>query len=153
MHLLFVTKKPILHLSIEERAMLRILVFEEPFSVKLRLEGELTDRTAAQLTQRWGEVRDRLKNRRAILDLGDVVEVDKTGRETLGELASAGVRFGYAHPKLRPIIEDLDCREAGSNRFSSLRKKRGESPLNRVLFQLICALLPSRLRPCGCRGN
>ena len=133
--------------------MLRILVFEEPFSVKLRLEGQLTDKTAPQLTQRWGEVRERLKNRKAILDLGDVVEVDNAGREMLGELAGAGVRFGYAHPKLQQVIDDLNCRQAASNRSSILTKKGSDSALNRFLFRLVCGLLPSRFRPCGCRSH
>ena len=133
--------------------MLRILVFEEPFSVKLRLEGQLTDQTALQLTQRWGEVRERLKNRKAILDLGDVVEVDDAGREMLGELAGAGVRFAYAHPKLQPIIDDLNCRQAGSKRFSMLTTRSGDSLLNRLLVRLICGILPSRFRPCGCRSH
>ncbi len=133
--------------------MLRILVFEEPFSVKLRLEGKLTGETASQLTQRWGEVRERLKNRKAILDLGDVLEVDEAGREMLGELAGDGVRFGYAHPKLQPIIDDLNCRQAGATHFSALSAKRADSPLNRVLFRLICTALPPRFRPCGCRSH
>lgn len=133
--------------------MLRILVFEEPFSVKLRLEGQLTDQTASQLIQRWGEVRERLKNRKAILDLGDVVEVDDAGREMLGELAGAGVRFGYAHPKLQPIIDDLNCRQAVSNRSSMPTNKGSDSSLNRLLFRLVCGLLPSRFRPCGCRSH
>ena len=93
--------------------MLRILVFDEPFSVKLRLEGELTDETAPQLTERWAEVRSRLKDRRAILDLGDVVKVDESGRHLLSWLVDAGVRFSCAHPVLQPLIDDLIRRRAG----------------------------------------
>jgi hypothetical protein len=133
--------------------MLRILVFDEPYSVKLRLEGELTDRTAPQLTARWADVQDRLRNRKAILDLGDVVEADETGREMLAGLASAGVRFGYAHPKLRSFIDDINCRQAGATRFRGLTDKHWIFSLNRVLFRLMCAVLPSRLRPCGCRTD
>jgi len=48
--------------------------------VKLRLEGKLTAQTVPVLTQRWAEVRSRLKGRKAILDLGDVVEVLKLMR-------------------------------------------------------------------------
>ncbi len=129
--------------------MLRILVFDEPFSVKLRLEGELTDTTTAQLTQRWGEVRDRLRNRIAILDLGDVAKVDEAGRGMLGELADAGVRISYAHPALQPIIKDLSCRQ---RHFSTFTKNRSNSTLHRVLYRLVCAVLPPRFRPCGCRS-
>lgn len=99
--------------------MLRIVIFDEPFSVKLRLEGELTDQTAPQLTQRWAEVRSRLKNRKAILDLGDVVEVDQAGRDMLAWLADSGVRFGYAHPKLNQLIAHLSRRHPGPPGFFS----------------------------------
>ncbi len=129
--------------------MLRILVFDEPFSVKLRLEGELTGPTTAQLTQRWAEVRERLRNRKAILDLGDVVKVDEAGRGMLGELADAGVRIGYAHPALQPIIEDLSCRQRG---FSAFTKSSSNSAIHRVLYRLACTVLPPRFRPCGCRS-
>ena len=99
--------------------MLRILVFDEPYSVKLRLEGKLPAQTAPQLTQRWAEVRSRIKGRKAILDLGDVVEFDETGRRTLAWLASSGDRLGYAHPNVRPLVEDLACDEPGISRFLS----------------------------------
>jgi len=121
--------------------MLRILVFDEPFSVKLRLEGELTDETTPQLTQRWAEVRSRLRDRKAILDLGDVVKVDDSGRHLLSWLSDAGVRFGYAHPILRPLIDDLVRRRARSSSFISR------------IYNFLCSVLPPRMRPCGCSGN
>jgi len=139
--------------------MLRVLVFDEPYSVKLRLEGKLIAQTVPLLTQRWAEVRSRLRGRRVILDLGDVVEVDETGRHTLAWLASSGARLGYAHPNVRPLVEDLACDEPGISRFSARIWKRlhmadcferWDSPMNR-LCRLICALLASAWRPCGCR--
>ncbi len=133
--------------------MLRILVFDEPFSVKMRLEGELTNKTTSQLIQHWVEVQDRLRDRKAILDLGDVVEFDEAGREALGELADAGVRFGYAHPKLQPIVDDLNCRQQrDSSRLSALSRNGSSSLTRRVLYRLMCTVLPSRFRPCGCRS-
>jgi len=138
--------------------MLRILVFEEVTTVKLRLEGRLTHQTAPLLTQRWAEVRSRLKDRKAILDLGDVVEVDETGRRTLAWLTSSGVRLGYAHPNVRSLVEDLACDVPGISHFTARVWKRlhltdcnerWDSP--RRLCRLICAILPSALRPCGCR--
>lgn len=139
--------------------MLRILVFDEPFSVKLRLEGKLTAQTVPLLTQYWAEVRSRLKGRKAILDLGDVVEVDEAGRHTLAWLASSGVRLGYAHPNVRSLVEDLACDEPGISRFSARIWKRlhmaecydrWDSRLCQ-LCRLICAVLPPAWRPCGCR--
>jgi hypothetical protein len=141
--------------------MLRILVFEEYTSVKLRLEGKLTEETVPLLTERWAAVRSRLKDRKAILDLGDLVEVDEAGRRTLGWLARAGVRLGYAHPNVRPLVEDLACDQPGTSRFSARIWKRlhltdckehWDSPMYRWC-RLICLLLPRALRPCGCRTS
>jgi ABC-type transporter Mla MlaB component len=138
--------------------MLRILVFEEYSSVKLRLEGKLTEKTVPLLSKRWAEVRSRLKGRKAILDLGDVVQIDETGRRTLAWLARSGVKFGYAHPTVRPILEDLACAQSDASRFSAGLWKRlnvrdcnehWDSPIYRVC-RLICWLLPRALQPCGC---
>ena len=138
--------------------MLRIFVFEEPFSVKLRLEGQLTSQTVPLLTQRWADVRSSLKGRRAILDLGDLVEFDDAGRSTLRWLASSGARLGYAHPMARQLVEDLVLegpgfsasllrarkwfREAASRQASHWRESE--------FVQRLCAALPAMVRPCGC---
>ena len=139
--------------------MLRIFVFDEPYTVKFRLEGRLTAQTVPLLTQHWAEVRSGLKGRKAILDLGDVVEVDETGRRTLAWLAHHGAKLGYAHPNVRPLIEDLACDEPGISRVSARIWKRlhmvdcferWDSRMNR-LCRLICSILPPAWRPCGCR--
>jgi ABC-type transporter Mla MlaB component len=141
--------------------MLRILVFDEPFSVKLRLEGELTGQTAPQLTQRWAEVRGRLRDRRAILDLGDVVKVDEAGRDILGWLTEAGVRVSYAHPSLNSLVEDLDCLPSRASRrgitkrllVAGRKNNDGAPSIVRQLYYFVCSILPPRFRPCGCRSN
>lgn len=139
--------------------MLRIYVFEEPYSVKLRLEGKLIAQTVPLLTQRWAEVRSRLRDRKAILDLGDVVDLDEAGRHTLAWLVSSGATLGYAHPNVRPFVEQLACDQPGASHFSAGIWKRlhltdcheqWDSPIYRWC-RLICSMLPSALRPCGCR--
>lgn len=138
--------------------MLRIQVFEAQTTVKLRLEGKLIAQTAPLLTERWAEVRSRLNERLAILDLGDVVEIDEAGRSTLAWLASSGVRLGYAPPQLRPILEDVACNVPGVPRVTARIWKRfhltdcserWDSPYR--LCRLICFVLPASWRPCGCR--
>jgi anti-anti-sigma regulatory factor len=138
--------------------MLRIFIFEEPFSVKLRLEGQLTSQTVPLLTQRWADVRSSLKGRTAILDLGDLVEFDDAGRSTLRWLASSGARMGYAHPKLRQLVDDLRL-EGPSFGASVLRawKRLHEASVRQVarlresqFMQLVCGFLPAAVRPCGC---
>jgi hypothetical protein len=140
--------------------MLRIVIFDEPTSVKLRVEGKLTAGTVPLLTERWAEVRSRLHERKAILDLGDVVEIDEAGRRTLAWLAKSGVRLGYAHPNIRPVVEDLVCDVPGLPHFTATLWKRlhltdcDERWDSRYrLCRLICAILPSSWRPCGCRTD
>jgi hypothetical protein len=138
--------------------MLRIFVFEEPFSVKLRLEGQLTSQTVPLLTQRWADVRSSLKGRKAILDLGDLEEFDDAGRSTLRWLASSGARLGYAHPRVRQLVNDLAL-EAPGLAASMLRvwKRLREAAVQQMshwresqFIQRLCAFLPAAVRPCGC---
>ena len=138
--------------------MLRILLFEQLYSVKLRLEGELTAQTTPLLTENWGESRSRLAGRKAILDLGDVTKMDDAGRSTLLWLLHSGVTIGYAHPKLQSLVDDLICNQPSPPHLAAKLWRRlhlGDCSLHwdlgicRVCRRL-CALLPSALCPCGC---
>jgi ABC-type transporter Mla MlaB component len=135
--------------------MLRVLVFEEPFSVKLRLEGKLTSQTAPVLAKQWASVRGGLKGRKAILDLGDVPEVDAAGRSALHELATAGAQVGYANPKLRALIEEIleDVRgvsplRAFVKRWFDRANQRSAGASRSEWWARLCAMLPAFLRPC-----
>src|SRR5579863_6532591 len=138
--------------------MLRIFVFEEPFSVKLRLEGQLTSQTVPLLTQRWADVRSSLKGRKAILDLGDLNEFDDAGRRTLRWLSSSGVRLGYAHPKVRQMVDELALESPGFagdvlrawKGFQAAWSRMASQARESRLFQRLCAALPAAVRPCGC---
>jgi ABC-type transporter Mla MlaB component len=138
--------------------MLRILVFEEPFSVKLRLEGSLTSQTVPVLLEQWTGVRGGLKGRKAILDLGDVPFVDDAGRSTLYELATSGARLGYAHPKVRPLVEAVS-REAGGatgvraaiKRLHDVTQRWAAACRESAWYLRLCEILPASVRPCGCR--
>jgi hypothetical protein len=138
--------------------MLRIFVFEEPFSVKLRLEGQLTSQTVPLLTQRWADVRSSLKGRKAILDLGDLKEFDDAGRSTLRWLANSGARFGYAHPGVRQLVDDLALEGPGiSASLLRLWKRAHDGVLRQAsrwweseFMHRLCAFLPAAVRPCGC---
>jgi hypothetical protein len=141
-------------------AMLRIFLFEEPYSVKLRLEGKLIAPTAPLLTQRWAELRTRLKGRKLVLDLGDVVEIDEAGRQLLKWLAESGASLDHPRPDVVHMLKDLICSDQRKiSRFGSRVRKTlcwlgcGEAlqtPPSR-LCRALCILLPSSLRPCACR--
>jgi len=140
--------------------MLRILVFDEPYSVKLRLEGELTAQTVPVLTQRWAEVRSRLKSRKAILDLGGMLLKLMRPADTRwpGLLAQEP---GWATPTPTCVRwwKNWPAMSLGS-RVSQLGfgndctwwivLNAGILLMNR-LCRLVCAVLPPAWRPCGCR--
>lgn len=129
---------------------------------KLRLEGSLTDKTVGLLIQRWADVRSKLKDRKAILDLRDVVEVNESGGRTLAWLVGSGASLGYSHPNVCSLVEQLACDEPGALRFAAdlmetarfdrLQRASGFDHLP-VVSYLICLLLPRALRPCGCRTS
>ncbi len=141
--------------------MLRILVFEQGYSVKLRLEGELTEQTAPLLTEKWAEVRSRLGERKGILDLGDVPKIDAAGRSTLAWLIQSGVSISYAHPNLQILIDDLVCNQPSPVHLVPRLWKRlrlGDCSLHwdvRIcrVCRLVCSLLPPVLCPCGRSSN
>ena len=138
--------------------MLRIFVFEEPYSVKLRLEGQLTTQTVPMLTQRWADVRSSLKGRRAILDLGDLNEFDDSGRSLLRWLAQSGARFSYAHPRLQALVAELSREGPGLaaafarllERLQASVRTVAETVRDSAWYQSICSHLPNAIRPCGC---
>lgn len=137
--------------------MLRIFVFQEPTSVKLRLEGTLTDESVPVLLERWAEVRPRLNGRMAILDLGDVTELDASALSTLGWLARAGVQLGYAHPNVRSVIDNLAWEVSGVPRFAARVWRRLHLATGDAYWDSVCRLLrfllPAAWRPCGYRTS
>lgn len=97
--------------------MLRIVVFEEATSVKLRLEGKLTKETTPSLNERWAEVRSRLNDRKAILDLGDVVEIDEAGTSHSRLACEIGSAAGLRSSKRALHCGGLSLRRSGSSAF------------------------------------
>jgi len=126
--------------------MLRIFVLEEPFIVTFRLGRELMAQTASQFIDCRTQVRSTLDERKTILELGDVVELDETGRNLLGSLANAGVRVGYAHPNLQALIKDLARRHGNSS------SHQRSSSVYRA-WRLLRSIFPSRQRYRPSRTN
>jgi hypothetical protein len=140
--------------------MLRVFVFEEPYAVKFRLEGSLTADTTPLLTQRWADLRNGLMSRKLVIDMGDVRDVDHAGHDTLKWLAESGATFVAVGAHLRMTLKDVICSEADSPApFNhGIRRafhwlgcdRRVTLPRSRAC-RLLCALVPTRFRPCDCQ--
>lgn len=139
--------------------MLRVFVFEEPYTVTLRLEGEVTAETAPSLVQRWADVGTVLMKRRVMIDMGDVVKIDESGHRMLKWLSESGASFRNVASGFRSALEDIICgedaRPGARKRFSWIlhRLGCGHEPSSSGVCRRLCSLLPLRVRPCECRGE
>ena len=139
--------------------MLRISMLEGLNSVRMQLSGKLNTQTVPLLTQRWADVKVRTRDRNIIFDLGELNEIDESGRQLLHWLAEAGALFSQVHPSLRAAIENAVCRQdVPRSRFHKVIRTSLDmlgchtmQPRFLGLCRLLCRLLPSAFRPCGCR--
>ncbi len=127
--------------------MLRVLLFDEPYSVKIRLEGEFTGQEVPELMRQWNRVCGSLRGRKAIFDLGDLSVIDSVGASILRSLTRSGALISNAPPNRRGDAENLNCRDS----VGAVRAVQILSFLH--LKNLVCSLLPASLRPCDCRAD
>lgn len=134
---------------------MRTIVFEEPFSVTVRLEGELTSDVAADLCTRVAMWQGLSTGKKVRLDLGDVVLADAQGADCLRRLHERGVEFAAVSPALRGLEHEL--RRHGKENLRAwlacigihLSSSTPEKPQN-FFRRLLCAVLPPGTAGCPC---
>ena len=134
---------------------MRTVVFEEPFSVTVRLEGELTAEAAAELSTRVPAWRDLSRGRRVRFDLGDIAAVDPQGTKFLRDLDRQGFEFAVMSPALRELESEL--RPHGKENLRDWLARIGirispaspEKPQG-LFRRLLCAVLPPGVAGCPC---
>ncbi len=82
--------------------MLRVIRFEEPFSIHVRLEGPLTADYVHHAEHEWQEVRVGARGRKLLFDVSAVTAADASGRAFLQRLYGAGVRLDDGGHHLLP---------------------------------------------------
>ena len=133
---------------------MRTIVFDEPFSVTVRLEGDLTAEAAAQLSTRVAAWRDLSRARRVRFDLGDIAAVDREGTDFLRGLSRLGFEFAVMSPALRELENEL--RPNGKENLRDWLARIGirispSSEKPQSLFRrLLCAVLPPGVAGCPC---
>ncbi len=70
--------------------MLRVHRFEEPYSVRLRIEGALTADVLDAVERSWQEAVADARGRKLLLDASGVIRADAAGIASLGRMASQG---------------------------------------------------------------
>lgn len=88
--------------------MLRTIVTDLPSEQKWILHGRLCGQWAADLKRNWEETRPSRAGRSCIVDLEDVISVDKTGESTLLEMATEGAQLIAHRAYMKYVIEGLE---------------------------------------------
>ncbi len=119
--------------------MLRVLRFEEPYSVHVRLEGTLTADSAAGAQQEWLQIQAAAQGRKLLLDASGLTAIDGAGRALLAELLRAGTRIDDGGHHLLP---------------AAAAKSACADRLRRTLCLVVCSAIPiPHLCPCGPRPD
>jgi len=107
--------------------MLRISIFDEPFSTTMKLEGKLSKDWASEAERVWAGVAQRPEKQKKIIDLFDVTFVDDFGRQLLVEMNRAGAKLVGSGPMIAGLIEEIQ----------GPAKPRSNGRLKKILFSLL----------------
>jgi hypothetical protein len=91
----------------KEMTMLKITNRATADEVRWTLCGRLAGPWVAELRSNWEQAHDRSRGRQHVIDLSEVVSIDESGEELLGELRSQGAELVASGVYTRHLIENL----------------------------------------------
>ena len=134
---------------------MRTIVFEEPYSVTIRVEGDLTADATRELSSRVAKWREMTAEKKMRLDLGDVGTVDTQGAAWLRDVSQRGVGFTAMSPAVHRVTAGFargtkdDLR--GWLARIGIRISPAPAPERMSLLRrIICAVLPQGVAGCPC---
>ena len=110
--------------------MLKITIKDDDTSLRITVEGDLTDQLAKVLDANWQNAEALRKTKKVVVDLCGVTAIDAAGKKVLGRMITDGADFSVSGPKTAYIIDTLRT-ECERNRASREADKAS----------LICGLL------------
>ncbi len=131
---------------------MRIITFDEPYSVILRVEGALRASDAQDVCERAAALRAAAPAKKLLLDLGDVERLEDGAAACLRRLRQEqGARFIAAGPFVARAVEEIEVgrTQAFRNWMGKLGIQVPEHPQPSRLCRVLRALLPAELTPCG----
>jgi len=87
--------------------MLRIMISEAPFQQKWILQGRLCGQWAADLSEKWADTRSSRTGLSCVVDLEDVITVDRTGERVLLEMAAQGAQLVASRAYMKSVLEGV----------------------------------------------
>lgn len=88
--------------------MLRTMITETPFEQTWTLQGRLCSQWAVDLMEKWNQNRSSRAGRKCVVDLQDVISVDRIGESALVEMAAEGARMVASRAYMKYILETLN---------------------------------------------
>lgn len=94
--------------------MLRIFVFDEPFTLKLRLEGQLNRGSLPQYEAALASARARRGSRKLLIDAKDLTIADSESEQAIVESSHSEFHFVGAENQIAELLhieEQRECRQ------------------------------------------
>jgi hypothetical protein len=94
--------------------MLRVLVFDEPFTLTLRIEGVLDTTSIAEFHRAVAVAKAKKGNRKFLADVGELKLQDAAAESALLEERNAGLRLFAASGRIAELLQQQERRECES---------------------------------------
>lgn len=134
---------------------MRTIVFEEPYSVTIRVEGDLDAVAAGELSNRVAKWRAMTTEKKMRLDLGDVSSIDAQAAAWLREASDRGIGLTAMSPAVRQVAASFDAGRKENLRDWLARigihlAPPPSAPPQSFFRRLLCAVLPPGTAGCPC---
>jgi anti-anti-sigma regulatory factor len=86
------------------------MITETPFEQTWVLQGKLCGQWAQDLRRKWTETKNSRQGRRCVVNLEDVILVDREGEKVLQQILKEGVQVIVSRAYMKQIVESLDLR-------------------------------------------
>jgi anti-anti-sigma regulatory factor len=87
--------------------MLRTMISDAPFEQKWTLQGRLCGEWAADLKEKWEQSRSAREGRTCLVDLEDVISVDRSGESALLQMMEDGAQLITSRAYMKNILAGL----------------------------------------------
>lgn len=92
--------------------MLRTMITDTAFEQTWVLQGKLSGQWAIDLRQRWNESKSARQGRKCVVNLEDVICVDREGEELLRQILTEGVQLIASRAYMKDIVAGLNVRKS-----------------------------------------
>jgi hypothetical protein len=87
------------------------MITETPFEQRWVLQGKLCGQWALDLALKWSETRNARQGRKCVVNVEDVVCVDREGEKVLQQILKEDVQLIISRAYMKHVIESLNARD------------------------------------------